>query len=118
MPVVSDQPEGAVPTQAVYASLVPTTRSQRISRQFVVVCHDANLVGAGDVEKIIVLRPGEPPFEGSLFRPEISQGPWTFSKAARPHSESVRAAIASARWPAAQDSPRLILETGEWCEQF
>jgi hypothetical protein len=73
LPVATDQPEDAVPTQAVYASLVPTIRSQRRARQFVIVSHDANLVVAGDVERIIVLRPGDEPLAGSLFNPAISR---------------------------------------------
>ena len=55
MPVISDQPEDAVPTRSVFKSLVPTLRQQRAARQFIVVSHDANIVVTSDVERIIVL---------------------------------------------------------------
>ncbi len=55
VPVVSDQPEDSVPPQAVFDKLVPTLREQRASRQFILVSHDANIVVAGDVERIIVM---------------------------------------------------------------
>jgi hypothetical protein len=65
-PVVSDQPEDAVPSQAVFDNLVPTLRSQRASRQFVLASHDANVVVAGDAEAILVLRQGDEPISGDL----------------------------------------------------
>jgi hypothetical protein len=55
LPVITDQPEDAVPTRSVFESLVPTLREQRVSRQFIVVSHDANIVVASDIEQVIVL---------------------------------------------------------------
>ncbi len=55
LPVISDQPEDAVPTRSVFASLVPTLREQRAGRQFIVVSHDANIVVTSDAERIFVL---------------------------------------------------------------
>lgn len=55
LPVVTDQPEDAVPTRSVFESLVPTLREQRTERQFIVVSHDANIVVTSDVDLIAVL---------------------------------------------------------------
>jgi len=67
IPVITDQPEDAVPPQNVYENLVPTLREQRSERQFILASHDANIVVAGDVEQIHVLRPGDTPVAGTLF---------------------------------------------------
>lgn len=73
LPVISDQPEDAVPTRSVFTSLVPTLREQRRSRQFVVVSHDANIVVTSDVETILVLDANEDGSHarGGLFDPTI-----------------------------------------------
>ena len=47
LPAVTDQPEDAVPTAAIFENLVPTLRQQRASRQFIIVSHDANIVVSG-----------------------------------------------------------------------
>jgi hypothetical protein len=65
-PVISDQPEDAVPPQAVFDKLVPTLRKQRADRQFILASHDANIVVAGDVERIWVLDPTASPTAGML----------------------------------------------------
>ena len=70
LPVVTDQPEDAVPPQAVFESLVPTIRSQRARRQFLLASHDANIVVAGDVEQICVMG-GDDMVVGSLFDARI-----------------------------------------------
>ena len=44
LPAVTDQPEDAVPTTAIFENLVPTIREQRASRQFIIASHDANVV--------------------------------------------------------------------------
>jgi hypothetical protein len=67
IPVVTDQPEDAVPPQNVYENLVPTLREQRSERQFILASHDANIVVAGDMERIHVLRPGDTHVAGTLF---------------------------------------------------
>lgn len=67
LPVITDQPEDAVPPQNVYQNLVPTIRRQRDQRQFILASHDANIVVAGDVDSITVLSSGEPPQVGTLF---------------------------------------------------
>jgi len=67
-PVISDQPEDAVPTANVFDSLVPTIRSQRSMRQFIIASHDANIVVAGDAERVFVLSGHESAAQvGSLF---------------------------------------------------
>jgi hypothetical protein len=73
LPVITDQPEDAVPTRAVFENLVPTLREQRKRRQFIVVSHDANIVVASDVEQITVLHANEDqtPHSGNLFDPRI-----------------------------------------------
>lgn len=73
LPVISDQPEDAVPTRSVFTSLVPTLREQRRTRQFVVVSHDANIVVTSDVETILVLDANEDGSHarGGLFDPTI-----------------------------------------------
>lgn len=73
LPVVSDQPEDAVPTRSVFDSLVPTLREQRTDRQFIVVSHDANIVVASDVERVCALEAHEDgsPHTGTLFDPLI-----------------------------------------------
>ena len=63
LPVITDQPEDAVPTRSVFESLVPTLREQRIDRQFIVVSHDANIVVTGDVDLVFVLEANN---EGSV----------------------------------------------------
>jgi len=75
-PVITDQPEDAVPTRAVFESLVPTLREQRIHRQFIVVSHDANIVVAGDVERVWVLQAQEDgrPCSGGLDDPIVRKG--------------------------------------------
>ncbi len=68
-PAVTDQPEDAVPTTAIFESLVPTVRQQRAVRQFIIASHDANVVVSGDMERVIVLPPeaSEQPIVGTLF---------------------------------------------------
>ena len=75
VPAVTDQPEDAVPTTAVFENLVPTFREQRVSRQFIVASHDANIVVSGDVERVIVLPPdpSEQPGVGTLFDQPIRE---------------------------------------------
>ncbi|HXK39778.1 MAG TPA: hypothetical protein VJ837_03020, partial [Candidatus Paceibacterota bacterium] len=75
LPVITDQPEDAVPTRAVYDSLVPTLREQRSNRQFIIVSHDANLVVASDVEWIAALAGAQDggPYEGSLFDQRVRE---------------------------------------------
>lgn len=69
LPVVTDQPEDAVPTTAIFENLVPTVREQRAYRQFIIASHDANVVVSGDMERVIVLppEPSEQPVVGTLF---------------------------------------------------
>jgi hypothetical protein len=71
VPVITDQPEDAVPTQAVFESLVPTIRRQRANRQFIMASHDANIVVAGDVERIWVLDASGKPSFGMLSDDDI-----------------------------------------------
>ena len=73
LPVVTDQPEDAVPTTAIFENLVPTLRQQRVSRQFIIASHDANVVVSGDVERVIVLpaEASEQPVAGTLFDASI-----------------------------------------------
>lgn len=66
LPVITDQPEDAVPSRAVFETLVPTIREQRAERQFILASHDANIVVAGDAERVWVFG-DEAPIEGSLF---------------------------------------------------
>lgn len=75
LPVITDQPEDAVPTRSVFESLVPTLRTQRRERQFIIVSHDANIVVASDVERIVVLQANEDqtPHAGGLFDPRIRE---------------------------------------------
>ena len=89
LPVVSDQPEDAVPTRAVFTSLVPTLRAQRSGRQFIVISHDANIVVASDVEQITILQGSDDgsPYSGDLFDPVVSS-------AALEHLEGGREAFA------------------------
>lgn len=74
-PAVTDQPEDAVPTTAVFENLVPTVRAQRASRQFIIASHDANVVVSGDMERVIVLpaRASEKPIVGTLFDASIRE---------------------------------------------
>ena len=74
-PVISDQPEDAIPTRAVFDSLVPTLRRQRADRQFIVVSHDANVVVAGDMERVWILQGDQAlePYCGTLFEEEARQ---------------------------------------------
>ena len=69
LPAVTDQPEDAVPTTAVFERLVPTVREQRVSRQFIIASHDANVVVSGDMERVIVLPPdpSDDSLVGTLF---------------------------------------------------
>jgi hypothetical protein len=69
LPVVSDQPEDAVPPQNVFGNLVPTVRRQRVNRQFILASHDANIVVASDLERVFVL--GVPGDLGTLFDQRI-----------------------------------------------
>lgn len=73
LPVITDQPEDAVPTRSVYESLVPTIRNQRATRQFIVVSHDANIVVASDVEQVIAIHCADDGSceSGSLFDRKI-----------------------------------------------
>ena len=73
LPAVTDQPEDAVPTTAIFENLVPIIREQRAFRQFIIASHDANVVVSGDVERVIVLpaEASEQPIVGTLFDAEI-----------------------------------------------
>jgi hypothetical protein len=71
-PVISDQPEDAVPPQHVFESLVPTVRAQRAGRQFILASHDANVVVAGDLERVFVLG-GHEIVSGTLFDADIRE---------------------------------------------
>lgn len=75
LPAVTDQPEDAVPTTAVFEKLVPTVREQRVSRQFIIASHDANVVVSGDTERVIVLPPdpSDQPIVGTLFDKSIRE---------------------------------------------
>ena len=75
LPAVTDQPEDAVPTTAIFETLVPTVRKQRASRQFIIASHDANVVVSGDMERVIVLPPeaAEEPIIGTLFDASIRE---------------------------------------------
>lgn len=42
LPVITDQPEDAVPTRSVFDSLAPTLREQRVERQFIVLGANQN----------------------------------------------------------------------------
>jgi len=74
-PAVTDQPEDAVPTTAVFENLVPTVRAQRASRQFIIASHDANVVVSGDMERVIVLpaHASDEPIVGTLFDAAIRE---------------------------------------------
>ena len=64
-----------MPTASVFDTLVPTLRRQRRQRQFIIASHDANVVVAGDVERVVVL-PGDPGGDvlaGSLFEAGIRE---------------------------------------------
>jgi hypothetical protein len=58
-----------VPTQKVFEQMVPAIRQQRAQRQFIFASHDANIVVAADVERVVVLDPASPhqPTIGTLF---------------------------------------------------
>ena len=73
LPAITDQPEDAVPTAAIFENLVPTLRSQRASRQFIVASHDANVVVSGDMERVVVFpsEASEQPNAGTLFDSSI-----------------------------------------------
>jgi len=73
LPVLSDQPEDAISTTAVFDSLVPTIRAQRRTRQFIFASHDANIVVAGDAERVIILPREDSPSvtTGTLFDADI-----------------------------------------------
>jgi hypothetical protein len=75
LPAVTDQPEDAVPTTAIFESLVPTVREQRAFRQFIIASHDANVVVSGDMEQVIVLpaEASEQPIVGTLFDAPIRE---------------------------------------------
>ena len=75
LPAVTDQPEDAVPTTAVFEKLVPTVREQRVSRQFIIASHDANIVVSGDMDRVIVLPPdpSDQPLVGTLFDKSIRE---------------------------------------------
>lgn len=75
LPVVTDQPEDAVPTRAVYESLVPTLRTQRATRQFIVVSHDANIVVASDMDRVCALEANDDgtPYTATLFDRRIRE---------------------------------------------
>ena len=75
LPAVTDQPEDAVPTTAIFENLVPTVREQRAFRQFIIASHDANVVVSGDMERVIVLPPmaSVQPIVGTLFDAAIRE---------------------------------------------
>ena len=80
LPAISDQPEDAVPTQKVFEQMVPALRQQRATRQFILVSHDANIVVAADVERVV--RSRSPESHDADRRHPIRRGDPTFS--ARP----------------------------------
>ena len=75
LPAVTDQPEDAVPTTAIFENLVPTVREQRVFRQFIIASHDANVVVSGDMERVIVFPPeaSMQPIIGTLFDASIRE---------------------------------------------
>lgn len=89
LPVVSDQPEDAVPTRSIFESLVPTLRRQRIDRQFIIVSHDANVVVASDVDRVIAFtgEVGSPPDVGQLSNEEIRDAALEHLEGGRPAFE-------------------------------
>lgn len=100
LPVVTDQPEDAVPTRSVLTASSRTLRKQRTTRQFVLVSHDANVVVASDVEHVCALEAG-PKGElhsGNLFDPVTRS-------AALEHLEGGQAAfeLRAARYEQLQD---------------
>ena len=75
LPAITDQPEDAVPTTAIFENLVPTVREQRAFRQFIIASHDANVVVSGDMERVIVFPPeaSKQPIVGTLFDASIRE---------------------------------------------
>ena len=72
-PVITDQPEDAVTPSAVFENLVPTLRTQRRQRQFIVASHHANIVVARDMERIVVLDPQGTSRPGTLSDTRIGE---------------------------------------------
>lgn len=53
-PILIDQPEDSLDNRAIYHELVQYLRNKKISRQLIIVTHNANVVVSADSENVIV----------------------------------------------------------------
>ena len=53
-PILIDQPEDDLDNRSVFEELIPFIRERKISRQIIVVTHNANVVLGGDAEQVII----------------------------------------------------------------
>lgn len=53
-PILIDQPEDDLDNRSIFEELIPFIREKKISRQIIIVTHNANVVLGGDAEEVIV----------------------------------------------------------------
>jgi hypothetical protein len=76
-PVLIDQPEDELDSEFLFRELVPMFRSAKVSRQLIIVSHNANIPVIGDAELVYALEAsggrGVCRAQGGLDRPEVTR---------------------------------------------
>jgi hypothetical protein len=75
-PILIDQPEDDLDNRSIFNELIPFIKKKKVTRQIIVVTHNANIVLGGDAEQIIVANQSgvdSPNRDGYKF--EYRQGP-------------------------------------------
>lgn len=73
-PILIDQPEDDLDNRSIFEQLIPFIKRKKITRQVIVVTHNANIVVGSDAEEIIVANQDGADCENKLKRFEYRSG--------------------------------------------
>lgn len=73
-PILIDQPEDDLDNRSIFDELIPFIRKKKVSRQIIIVTHNANVVLGGDAEEIIIANQSGNNSKNEKFRFEYRSG--------------------------------------------
>lgn len=73
-PILIDQPEDDLDNRSIFDELIPFISKKKLSRQIIIVTHNANVVLGGDAEEVIVANQQGMNARNKLFRFEYRSG--------------------------------------------
>jgi len=73
-PILIDQPEDDLDNRSIFSDLVKYIKDRKISRQIIIVTHNANVVVGGDAEQVIVANQQGKNSPNNEFRFEYRSG--------------------------------------------